>query len=144
MIEDNGDGFAVDKESGELRVCGDIKCSRCAFNGGHYANKILCWLMAEHKEPPTLTQKDFYLVQLLSDGWVARDMGKTLHWYRDKPIKLDTYWAATQAEPIDYGERLRFLEPILAFIRWEDEEPWSVEDLRKLKVREEAQQDGGV
>ena len=33
-IEDNGDGMAVDKETGELRVCGNIECSSCALSGG--------------------------------------------------------------------------------------------------------------
>ena len=129
-IEDNGDGMAVDKETGELRVCGNIECSSCALSGGNYLSKILHWLMAEHKEEPTLTQRDYHLAQLLPDGWVARDEDKMVWWYKQKPQP-----SGEHPRRGNYCVNLTLFKPDLSFIHWEDTEPWSVEDLRKLKVR---------
>lgn len=132
-ITNNGDNIALDRHCGELRPCGSTQCNNCIFyEGRHCRVDILRWLMAEHKEEPTLTQRDYHLAQLLPDGWVARDSDSILYWYDTKPKKVSDFWD----NGIGDCEELTWLGYVLEFIHWDDAEPWSVEDLRKLKVRE--------
>ena len=91
--------------------------------------------MAEHKEEPTLTTNEAGIANLLSGGYIAREESGKLYWYEYAPVKgeSDGVWKVIDGS---YSPIYRVFIPIFEFIRWEDEEPWSVEDLRKLKVRE--------
>lgn len=122
----------------ELCNCNSLNCCDCLFEArkGTCENNKLRWLMAEHKEEPMLTQRDYHLVQFLPDGWVSRDKVGMLNWYANKPIQNDVFWVAVNDISMKHGLIIGFGNSILPFIHWDDAEPWSVEDLRKLKVRE--------
>ena len=130
--------ISVNWESGEPQPCESGSCESCKFCGciGTCSFQRTCWLMAEHKDEPTLTQRDYHLVQFLPDGWVSRDKVGMLNWYANKPIQNDAFWVAVNDISMKHGLIIGFGNSILPFIHWEDTEPWSVEDLRKLKVRE--------
>ena len=115
--------------------CNELSCCECLFGtkGGSCENKKLLWLMAEHKEEPMLTKREYYLVQLLPDGWVARDSDSILYWYDTNPKKVSDSWD----NGIGNCEELTWLGPALEFIHWDNTGPWSVEELRKLKVKED-------
>lgn len=70
--------------------------------------------------------------------WIARDVDGRLFIYIDKPIKGDTYWGYTYiyASPLDVYSHL------FTCIKWEDEEPYLIEDL--LKEDDYDEEENGV
>lgn len=96
------------------------------------------WLYAEHIEKHTLNKYEHALCEALQTGWIARDRGGTIYGYptEEKPRKTGNIWEWTDNLVKIYS--LLALNPEIEFdfIRWEDEEPWSVEELLKLEVRE--------
>ena len=74
----------------------------------------------------------------IETGWVARDRDGALFVYLDnkKPIKGGNVWLIN-----DIGESMvlsKYILPFLTldFIKWEDKEPWRVEDIRNLEVED--------
>ena len=125
--------FAIDKEDGPLVNCKDIICSDCVFREQMLCgkNKTL-WLMEDYKEPITLTAREKHFVEFVEIGWIARDEDGEVLWYLQKPIKDKCGWRCG----CDYLIISMVLDDCFSFVTWEDEEPWSVEELRKLKVKE--------
>lgn len=89
--------------------------------------------MSEYKPEPVLAQREKGFVECIKDGYIARDEDGELFWGDQKPYKEKASW--DMGFNADVAEINRETFP---FIKWEDEEPWAVEDLRKLKV------EGGV
>lgn len=128
-------------KNGKPVECDGMRCTDCDFK-----NKIQpCnqtkkeWLYEEHVEQPTLTKKERMFCELVETGWIARDKDGKLFWYHEKPEKMGDgmvdAWITDIRERVcsvtRLQEQLRF-----GFIRWEDSEPWSVEELLKLEVKE--------
>ena len=78
---------------------------------------------------PTLTRRERAFCEYMCGGYIARDMSGDLCWYRYKPEKFENFWSTPEDfDQVEYAD--------FAFIKWEDKEPWSVEDLLKLEVEE--------
>ena len=123
-------------KNGEIYMChGAAKCSDCEFRdmyaGLGCQRAIVRWLMSEYKPEPVLTQREKGFVECIRHGWIAADEVGSKMWYEDKPKK--------DKEPnVWLGKKIVTLnDDYFPFITWEDEEPWSVEELRKLKVQNE-------
>lgn len=131
IYEDNG-GFAL--KNNKIVPCGNLTCLECSFNYGSCTKATVLWLMSEYKPEPVLTQREKHFVEFMQTGYIARDEDGRLDWYEQKP------WKDTNSWYLDGGEhvKLRALcaNDYFPFITWEDEEPWAVEELRKLKVQE--------
>lgn len=103
------------------------------------SKRLIKWLAEEYVESVesvTLNKKERMFCELVETGYIARDKDGKIYWYKAIPNKriCDWYDSITQVhisfEFIDeYSENLKF-----DFIKWEDEKPWSVEDLLKLEV----------
>lgn len=93
------------------------------------------WLYAEHIEAPKLTKRERAFCEAVQTGWIARDEDNGLYWYANIPEKNNEVWGGHTYSKISHM-KLDF-----AFIEWEDEKPWAVEDLLKLEVMEEVQED---
>ena len=81
--------------------------------------------------------------ELAEYGYIARDEDGVLTLYLSKPLKnLRTYeWEPDLSKPGSTIHYPIYGTPFMgdknfSFINWEDEEPWAVEDLLKLEVRE--------
>jgi hypothetical protein len=119
---------------GELSTCEKVGCDHCDLRKEIYcADGIVAWMMAEYKEKPTLTAREKHFVEFAETGWLVRDESGNLDWCSHKPYKNHQYKSWDVAL---YATLIEPLQELFAFITWEDEEPWSVEDLRKLKVLE--------
>lgn len=59
--------------------------------------------------------------------YVARDEDGTLFVFTEKPFKLDYYWKSGNED--EYSVYL--FNHLFRFIKWEDEEPYLIEDLLK-------------
>lgn len=61
--------------------------------------------------------------------WIARDKNGNLFIYCEKPIKRESAWGS---EIIFDYEVMIIFNHLFQFIKWEDEEPYLVEDLLKM------------
>lgn len=129
--------IAISKLDGSIFACNEDECEQCICCNGRDEELIPCdvtlmrWLMSEYKPEPVLTQREKHFVEFAQEGYVARDKDGAISFYESqRPVKVDVRWRPFNPEIYmpDCGD--------FPFITWEDEEPWSVEDLRKLKVQE--------
>lgn len=139
----SGRNIAVTKDN-KVVYCSDIPCESCMFNscGKHIERAQVCldqlheWAESEYVEKkPTITSREKNFLDallLLSNCYIARDKDNSLYVYYGKPIRGNKLWISDYAchdLPKDmYGS-------MFDFIKWE-EEPWSVEDLKKLEVKD--------
>lgn len=131
--------FSVIK-SCEITFCDRFKCDMCKFNDStgekSCRTKRYEWSESEYVEKPTITsrEKNFLDALLSNCKYIARDKDNLLYVYYDKPIRGNKFWISDYAShdmPKDmYGD-------VFSFIKWEDEEPWSIEGLKKLEVKDE-------
>ena len=88
-----------------------------------YTLKELIW---ERKEEPKLTEDEKVILRNVPKHykWIARDIDGHLYIYASKPKKGLTIW-------VDTGLPMTTFDHLFRFIKWEDEEPYSIEDLLK-------------
>ena len=97
------------------------------------------WCESEYIEKPTITSKEKAFLDLLLSKYkyIARDKDTNkLFLYIDKPSKHFTYWLP-ELKDSAYELLYKPLDIKFDFITWENEEPWSIEDLKKLEVKDE-------
>lgn len=140
----NGGVIAVTKDN-KVVCCRDIKCEQCLFYKGDDYGSYYCgdtdhirWSESEYVEKPTITSRERNFLDLILAKWkyIARDKDyNRLSLYQDKPSKKFTYWSSETKDE----NRIRYdvFNVKFDFVKWEDEEPWSIEDLKKLEVRDE-------
>lgn len=61
--------------------------------------------------------------------WIARDEDGRLFVYSFKPLKTTHAW---MGDSLMYFTYLNVFNHLFSFIKWEDEEPYLIEDLLKL------------
>ena len=130
-----GGGLIAVDVSGNLVDCEDLPCNECKFKPeeeyGECANSVEKWADSEYKEHKIFDYdrrfldyvKDYY-------KWIARDASHDLFLYEEKPSKERCDWMS------NYGRMLCISEYRVFFpmVKWEDKEPWLIEDLKKLEV----------
>ena len=87
-----------------------------------YTCKELLW---ERKEKPKLNEDEKAILKVLLNEkykWIARDKNDWLYVYASKPKKGITIWENT-------GSPMMPFVHLFNFIKWEDEEPYSIEEL---------------
>ena len=85
------------------------------------------------REEPTITEDEKTILRNLLGKyeWIARDESDVLYIYHNKPKKKEFTWV------VESGSRcLDLFDHLFKMVQWEDDEPWKVEDLLKLDVKE--------
>lgn len=122
--------------------CSKSSCRDCDFyksgdECGCYDDDLISWLYEEHIEQPKISERTKRFFEVIQTGWVARDHGEDgeLYFYSVKPVKRgdDLHWDY-YGEDTYSSNLVPFNFLTLDFIKWEDEKPWSVEDIIKLEV----------
>lgn len=131
----NGDSIAV--KNNKLTCCRCLDCSECLFNGSDCCRKqVKKWSESEYIEKPVISKRDRAFLEYLDKKYeyIARDNNTWLYMYSAKPSKIHTLWKAKSNEKC-----LCFNSFIVDFpmVKWEDSEPWLIEDLKKLEVVDE-------
>ena len=96
------------------------------------------WLKSEHKEKITLSETERVILENLSKifKWIVRDGDLNLYVYTTKPIKSERCpgWDL-KIDDVGYEmvEKLYFFNHLFRFIKWEDSEPYNIEELLKEK-----------
>lgn len=134
LIAIAGDGSEVAFVKGKPVKCDSIDCCQCDFKSFRCGVDLIKWLYAEHVEMPKINKKTKEFFDLIETGWVARDIDDTLYIYTadNKPEKGNNIWITSSVMMSLNNNILPFLT--LDFIKWEDDEPWSVENIRNLEV----------
>lgn len=125
--------YSIAMANGKLAKCHETNCSDCDFATMRCVREKIKWLMSEYKPEPVLTEREKHFVELIREGWIARDENGELWWYDAKPKKREHRWN-TGRQAYRFNKWIFDFEQCFRFITWEGEEPWAVSDLRKLKV----------
>lgn len=128
--------IAVSKKNGRLEKCEEYDCYDCAF----YEGNINCytkrkeWANAEYVETPKISKRDRAFLEYIKAPckYIARDMKGDIYAYKGKPTKTIDVWNLGGVPMY-----VSWLEVDFPMVKWEDEEPWLIEDLKKLEVVEE-------
>lgn len=132
------ESFGVNEETGEIGECASMKCTKCKF----YVPGKLCkehrhdWAESEYIEPAKISKRDKAFLNYINVNmhYIARDMDGGLYVYISKPHKLIDCWESSWCE---LDKSLGFFKLDFPMIKWEDDEPWLIEDLKKLEVCKE-------
>lgn len=122
--------FSMSKDKHTIKKCLGV-CDDCFFHeaGDHCSNIKVKWLLSEYKEPIKLSRLEHELLKFIDNEgykYIARDnCGGVLFRYPKKPTKNI------------YGEwgkggicsDLRMFNDLFQFVKWEDSEPTSIEDV---------------
>ena len=136
----NGRNVAVCKSTGKPIDCVDIVCSKCSFAVGSCTESRKEWAESEYIEKPVISKRDRALLDYINNNfvYVARDENGGLFVYSEKPIKkvccYDNIGGVTGS--VGFVFDIKF-----PMVKWEDPEPWLIEDLKKLEVCEEYETD---
>mgnify|MGYP004576320655 CR=1 FL=1 len=137
----NESDIAVSKATGNPIYCNNIKCDCCALYKGGIYNDYTCvgalekWAESEYIEKPVIviSKRDRAFLEYLSVNiqYIARDMSGRLYIYVRKPYKQIDCWSSSACET---EKTLWMFNIDFPMIKWSDEEPWLIEDLKKLEV----------
>lgn len=139
----NGATIAVTKDN-KVVCCRDINCEQCLFYKRYdyvgYCDDTdrIRWAESEYVAKPTITsrEKKFLDVLLPELKYIARDSNNSLYVYPIKPIRFGAYWMVKN-DYYFYKIAKDMYGDMFDFIKLEDEKPWSIEDLKKLEVKDE-------
>ena len=131
----NGGSVAVTEKDGRVVQCCDIDCSECLFISCNCTKEMKEWAESEYIEKPKISKKDKVFLDYLKEyKCVARDGDGKLYAYTFIPKKILV--CASWGVDGD-SKNISKLSIDFPMVKWEDEEPWFIEDLKKLEVVEE-------
>ena len=120
-----------------MESCKIMTCEECAFfrmkNSCH--TEKLKWLDQEYIKKPVISKKDRAFLEYLNANinYIARDMDGSLYVYIRNPFNVFDYWKVVGFEK---SKSLRMVDIDLPMVKWSDDSPWLIEDLKKLEVVE--------
>lgn len=99
-------------------ICRVVTCSECV-------RLSLMNLLEEYKEPIKLTKFEYeYLKFAKENGYnfITRDKDNRLYGTSEKPKKYNITWASS-------GAYIAMFKSMFKFVKWEDEEPWDIDEI---------------
>lgn len=112
----------------------------CLLNTGDCGNALRRWAESEYIEKPVISKKDrAFLDYLVEDfKYMARDKinANALYAYGKEPYKSnnDDCWSGNGRR---YCALSSYVNVAFPMIKWEDDKPWLIDDLKKLEVVED-------
>lgn len=89
------------------------------------------WLCEEYKEPINLSKLEFEILKFIEFGYIARDKDGNLFSFWYKPKKDNDIWDCDVKKNQNYSHDLTLFNELFDFIKWEDAEPTSIDELLK-------------
>lgn len=129
----SGNAIAVTKEGERVVQCSGTACSECLFVRCNCANEMKEWAEQEYIEKPVISKRDRAFLEYLNANinYIVRDMDGSLYVYIRKPFKVFDYWKVVGFEK---SKSLRMVNIDLPMVKWSDDSPWLIEDLKKLEA----------
>lgn len=133
----NGDSIAL--KNNKLTCCRCLDCYECLFNcSGCCREQVKEWAESEYIEKPVISKRDKAFLEYIKEGckFVARDENGKLFVYGSKPYKDKrcNCWRSDRRNSPILCLNYNIVFPM---VKWEDSEPWLIEDLKKLEVVDE-------
>lgn len=134
-----GHDFGVDKNTNEVVDCRVTPCPTCLFlNMDNCYKARRQWAESEYIEKPVISKRDRAFLEYLKEEYkyIARDKNNVLCVYNKEPYKAEecTMWRVEQLRCYILNNHFNIDLPM---IKWSDDKPWLIEDLKKLEVVEE-------
>ena len=127
-----GKRVAIDKQTMQIRGCEGLSCGNCLFSCGDCDTKLAEWAESEYVELVKISKRDrTFLDYIEGYKYIARDGDGELYAYITKQKKRLRNWADARFKS------LAGLDIDLPMVKWSDDEPWKIEDLKKLEVVDE-------
>lgn len=129
--------FSMSKDKHTIKKCLGV-CDDCFFHeaGDHCSNIKVKWLLSEYKEPIKLTRFEHdvlkHLLEKTQYRFIVREKNDNIYIYKRKPKKGLGAWDISTGM-----QNLNIFVNLFPFIKWEDEEATSIQDvLDKCEVVE--------
>lgn len=134
IVCENG---AVNKQTGELKRCGEVQCKYCLFSAGSCEEEMREWLESEYIEKPVISKRDRAFLEYICKKTksIARDKDGTIYVFNDIAEKQEDRGIFTCNG--SYRNISLFFNIDFPMVKWSDEKPWLIEDLKKLEVVED-------
>lgn len=131
-IRSKGGDFAISKgDQNLIRNCMEFECDNCAFSNGNICtNNRVDWLLSEYKETVKLSRLEYEILKFAINKnyeYIARDYDGELYVFMEKPYKSESFFWKTDG----YYSMLEMFSVLFQFVKWEDEEPTSIDELLK-------------
>ena len=134
----DGNNIAIASNSGKLVRCKSIKCYGCLFDFANCEKETREWAESEYIEKPVISKRDRAFLEYIKEGckFIARDENGKLFVYGSKPYKdkrCNCWRSDRRNNPIlclNYNI-------VFPMVKWEDSEPWLIEDLKQFGVVDE-------
>lgn len=125
--------FGMTRSTNKILPCNCITCRHCVFGGNLDCSETKReWAESEYIEKPVISKSDrAFLDYLKGYKYIARDGDGELYVYITKPKKGLRNWADARFKS------LRGLDIGFSMVKWSDDEPRKIEDLKKLEVVDE-------
>ena len=133
----DGSSIAVTKESGCVVPCRETFCVECLFCDSDCKEKVREWAESTYVEKPVISKRDRAFLDYLRDRWkyMARDnISNIVYAFTEIPEKSKFGHFAYTGEARRISSDFNVVFPM---VKWSDEEPWLIENLKKLEVVEE-------
>nr|DAT87457.1 MAG TPA: hypothetical protein [Caudoviricetes sp.] len=121
--------FSKGKE-GSFWQCGGRPCYECGMvkERSNCSLARLKWLLSEYKEPVKLTELEHgileYLLEKTQYRFIVREKSDSIYIYKRKPKKGLGAWDISTGM-----QNLNIFVNLFPFIKWEDSEPTSIQDV---------------
>lgn len=144
-VTSGGYGFCFDKSSGEIRRCDELSsCNECLFCEPHSVDE--CdkvkkeWAESEYIEKPVISKRDRAFLEYLHKSFksIARNENGTICAFTGSAKKSEVRGVFVYNDFDRNISNLFFID--LPMVKWEDDKPWLIEDLKKLEVVEDYEQ----
>lgn len=120
--------FSISKDRHTIEKCFGV-CDNCIFcnMGEHCSNVKVKWLLSEYKEPVKVSSLEHELLKYWYESgccyrYIARDSSGNLFLYVRRPTKKAEVWAS-----IEWHKFISDFNDLFKFVKWEDEEPTSID-----------------
>lgn len=134
----DGNRIAIVRQTGEIISCYGLPCRECLFQSdrGQCKEKAREWAEAEYIEKPVISKRDRVFLEYIRERYkyIARDENGNLFAYETHPRKVGTCWNTNSLICKSYLYLNRHFNVDFPMIKWQDSEPWLIEDLKKLEV----------
>lgn len=131
----DGKRIAIDRQTGEFRSCYETPCRECLFHSSNTEQckeKVREWAEAEYVERPVISKRDREFLEYLGENakWMTKESGSGISVWLTKPKKDKSISAWTDGMYNCLSE----FNIDFPMVKLEDDEPWLIEDLKKLEV----------
>ena len=112
----------------------DLKCLGCLR--GNPLDIVKVYRQIWKREEPTITSIERVLLENIDKKYqyIARDDEGWLFLFEEKPKKDTAFWQkSVHSDICSFG----CYAHLFKMVKWEDEEPWLIEDLLKLQTKED-------